>query len=143
LPYRVVTKRIGGCRPGIEARGRENEIADRFFPELPAVDWSEEPIPTACLDANVPSEFVIEELREAVTRLRSGKATGPDGVPNDVLQRVTLSRPQLLLDVFNICLRTGDFPIRWKTAKLVLLHKGVNKPVADPSSYRPLCMPEK
>ncbi|XP_060868652.1 uncharacterized protein LOC132943647 [Metopolophium dirhodum] len=42
LPYRVVTKRIGLQRPGVEARGREDSIADHLFPNLrqPTGHWN-------------------------------------------------------------------------------------------------------
>lgn len=40
LPYKVVTKRLGQKRSGIESLGREEEIADHLFPRLPATDWN-------------------------------------------------------------------------------------------------------
>ncbi|XP_008181108.1 uncharacterized protein LOC103308814 [Acyrthosiphon pisum] len=84
LPYRVVTKRIGRHRPGIEARGMETEIADHLFPNPPAADWSHESLPDA--DEELPApEFTTTELHEASNRLPPGKATGPDGIPNEVL----------------------------------------------------------
>lgn len=47
--------------------------------------------------------------------------------------------PELLLEVFNINLQAGVFPKRWKRQILVLLRKG-DKPLGDPSSYRPICL---
>jgi len=82
----------------------------------------------------------MSDLKDASLRLPSGKATGPNGVPNEVLRRVAQTQPQALLDVYNKCLQSGVSPRRWKTARLVLLHKRANKPLADPLSYRPLCM---
>lgn len=141
LPYKVVTKRIGGRRPGTEARGRESEIADHLFPNPPQTDWSLEPPPLE-QDDDGPSapEWTLEELRDASARLPPGKATGPDGIPNEVLARVAALKPLLLLKTFNSCLAHSTFPSRWKESRLVLLHKGSGKPVTDPSSYRPLSM---
>jgi len=140
IPYRIVTKRIGRSRPGLEARGMECAIADHLFPTLPIVEWAREtPIPTDGEERR-GQEFSLEEIRDASCRLPSGKATGPDCIPNEVLRRVAKSKPQILKDTFNTCLREGKFPHRWKTARLVLLHKGAGKPIDDPSSYRPLCM---
>jgi len=45
-----------------------------------------------------------------------------------------------MLRTFNHCLSRTKFPARWKTARLVLLHKGPGQPTQEPSSYRPLCM---
>jgi len=140
LPYRVVTKKIGRRRPGIEARGREDSIANHLFPEPPATEWSLEP--PLIDDPGDPQahRFTLEELREACTRLPAAKATGPDGIPNEVLLRVSKTAPQALLNTYNCCLFRNEFQARWKTARLVLLHKGPGKPILEPSSYRPLCM---
>lgn len=141
LPYRVVTKRIGRHRPGMEARGKESEIADHLFPNPPATDWSRVPLTPRDADEDPPTtEFTAAELCAAAKRLPSGKATGPDGIPNEVLAKVALLRPQVLLSAFNSCLAHSTFPPRWKESRLVLLHKGPGKPVSEPSSYRPLCM---
>jgi len=37
-------------------------------------------------------------------------------------------------------MRTQAFPQHWKSSRLVFFYKGGDKPVADPSSYRPLFM---
>lgn len=140
LPYRVVTKRISRRRPGIEAKGREPEIADHLFPNHPPTDWSQEPRLSDESDHQAADQFTLEELREACLRLPAGKATGPDGIPNEVLLRVSRIVPQVLLNTFNRCLAKTEFPAQWKTARLVLLHKGPGKPIEEPSSYRPLCM---
>lgn len=42
--------------------------------------------------------------------------------------------------VFNACLWEGFFPGSWKVARLALVYKEGGKPLASPSSYRPLCM---
>jgi len=82
----------------------------------------------------------MTELLLACKRLPPGKATGPDGVPNEILAKIAAARPRVLLDAFNTCLEKTTFPIRWKQARLVLLHKGLGKLTTEPSSYRPLCM---
>ncbi|KAL4084113.1 hypothetical protein QTP88_027948 [Uroleucon formosanum] len=140
LPYRVVTKKIGRKRPGIEARGRESSIADHLFPHPPATDWSQEPQTLNDNENHELQTFSPAELAVACKRLPAGKATGPDGIPNEVLKLVSLWKPRVLLDAYNVCLKRRSFPDRWKTARLVLLHKGPTKPLDDPSSFRPLCM---
>jgi len=74
------------------------------------------------------------------SRLPRGKAPGPEYVPNEVATELARARPAILLNVFNKCLVTGIFPARWKVARLVLLHKGNGKPLAESSSYRPLSL---
>jgi hypothetical protein len=38
FPYRVVTKKLSRIPPGIEARGKDEEIANYLFPNLPPTD---------------------------------------------------------------------------------------------------------
>ena len=79
------------------------------------------------------------ELRRAAGALKNKKAPGPDGLPAEVLKAVARSHPDLLLNMYNSCLRAGVFYSRWKEARLVLIGKSKG-PADAPSSYRPLCM---
>ena len=58
---------------------------------------------------------------------------------NEILKEVMGVYPEILLEVFNSCLREGRFFADWKKQRLVLLRKG-NKPLGDASSYRPICL---
>ncbi|XP_060835960.1 uncharacterized protein LOC132918621 [Rhopalosiphum padi] len=101
LPYKIVTKHIGRRRPGIEARGMESEIADHLFPNPPATDWALEPHPPETVEDETVENFTLAELAQACKRLPPGKATGPDGIPNEVLAKVFLRKPNILLSVYN------------------------------------------
>ena len=83
--------------------------------------------------------FTLEELQSEAKQLKRNKAAGPDGIPNEVLKIVVESCPNVLLDVFNACLRQAVFPKQWKRQNLILLKKG-DKPPDQSSSYRPLCL---
>jgi len=61
-------------------------------------------------------------------------------VPNEVVSVLAKGNPEVLLKLYNTCQVTGIFPDRWKRAKLVLLHKGKDRPASEPSSYRPLSL---
>ncbi|XP_060845442.1 uncharacterized protein LOC132925028 [Rhopalosiphum padi] len=69
LPYKVVTKRTGRRRPGIEARGMELEIADHLFPNPPATDWALEPYPPETAGDETVEDFTLAELAQACKRL--------------------------------------------------------------------------
>ena len=60
-------------------------------------------------------------------------------MPNEILKEVIGAYQEILLEVFNSCLREGRFFADWKEQRLVLLRKG-NKPLGDASSYRPICL---
>ena len=60
-------------------------------------------------------------------------------MPNEILKGVIGAYPEILLEVFNSCLREGRFFADWKKQRLVLLRRG-NKPLGDASKYRPICV---
>jgi len=136
LPYRIVTKKLIGRRsiPGLTLPGRLDAIVNWLFPRCPPPQYT--PVDS---QVTVSDTFAVEDLKQAGLNLPRGKAPGPDGVPDEVLRVIVKVRPELLLPTFIACLRTGQFLESWKTAKLVLLRKG-NKPLEEPSSYRPLCL---
>ena len=89
----------------------------------------------------VPGEelFTLEDLKRAGGRLKANTALEIDGLPKEILKEVIRAYPEILLEVFNSCLREGRFFADWKKQRLVLLRKG-NKHLGDASSYRPICL---
>ena len=83
--------------------------------------------------------LTLEELKRAGERPKTNTAPGIDGLPNEILKKVIGAYPEILLRVFNSCLREGRFFADWKKQRLVLLRKG-NKPLGDASSHRPICL---
>jgi len=100
------------------------------------MDQYEEPTPPAPLTP----PFTLEELREAVRKLPSGKAPGPDCIPNEVIKLAAKRSPEIFLETYNAYLTNRYFPRSWKRAKLVLMHKGAAKPLDQPSSFRPISL---
>ncbi|KAL4082299.1 hypothetical protein QTP88_030085 [Uroleucon formosanum] len=107
---------------------------------LPPRDGDGEPADLAGARSEDVTEFSVEEVSAAVSRFGSRcRAPGPDGIPSRVWSVVHAVSPGRLVGVFNLCLREGVFPGRWKRARLALLAKP-GKPEGTPSSYRPLCL---
>jgi len=79
------------------------------------------------------------EIKGRAAKIPSGKAPGPDGVPDLIIKEIEKIKPEILIDVFNSCLAYGIFPGKWKAARLVLLRKG-KKSLDMPSSYRPISL---
>ena len=79
------------------------------------------------------------ELKLAVDSLKSGKAPGPDGISTEALKATVRACPQLLLDMYNGCLKQGHFCKQWKVQRLVLISKGKGD-LNTASLYRPLRM---
>ena len=135
LGYKIVTRKLGAfAREGPQDAERIQNIVDALFPSHPVREIERETIEPA----EIPI-FSEDELILAADSLQTEKAPGPDGIPAEVLKAVARTHPQLLLCMFNICLRAGVFCSRWKRARLVLISKGKGD-ANSPASYRPLCM---
>ncbi|KAE9525643.1 hypothetical protein AGLY_014170, partial [Aphis glycines] len=145
-PYKLVMRKFGDGTARLVSKGREDAISDHLFPTAPITDWDSMPSPEIrnLFDAFDPENdelvftreiprFSADELFKAARRLSSGKASRPSEIPNEILRRIVQARPRSILKVYNDCLESLTFPTKWKSAKLVLLHKGAGKPVASPS----------
>lgn len=135
LPYKLVTKKLMGRRPipGLHLPGRLMSIVDTLFPQVPKIIWPTTPAGTGFL------EITNAEIVDAGQGIPTGKAPGPDGVPDLVIKQISAIKPEMLRDMFNACLRESTFPKEWKVAKFVLIRKG-DKPLDDPMSYRHICL---
>lgn len=135
LGYKIVMKKLGIRTPVQEMdEGTMEHIVRTLFPTH---DLGEERN-DAEESVAVPL-FTRDELRIAARSLKDRRAPGPDGIPAEVLKKIAVIRPELLLSMYNSCLEDGIFPEPWKRQKLVLISKGKGNP-NSPSSYRPLCM---
>lgn len=135
LPYRLVTKKLVGRKniPEITLPGRLESIVDGLFPR------HETGISPQRSGTHTFPEITIAEIKVRAAKIPSGKAPGPDGVPDLIIKEIAKSKPEILINVFNSCLAYGIFPGKWKVARLVLLRKGT-KPLDMPSSYRPISL---
>jgi len=134
-PYKLVMRKLRGPPPTASMEHATlQSVVDTLFPKHQArMDG-----PLIPAEPIVP--FTASEVDSAVERAGSkNKAPGPDGLTGKILRAVHKSHPNILLDLYNSCLRSGIFPAEWKTARVVLLKKP-NKPDGVPSSYRPLCL---
>ncbi|KAL4101252.1 hypothetical protein QTP88_021272 [Uroleucon formosanum] len=134
-PYKLVMRKLRGRPPTASKEyATLQSVVDTLFPKHRA-KTDGPPVPA---DSVVP--FTASEVDAAVERAGSkNKAPGPDGLTGKILRAVHKAHPNILLGLYNSCLRSGTFPAEWKTSRVVLLKKG-NKPDGVPSSYRPLCL---
>ena len=85
------------------------------------------------------SKISEAELKLAADSLKSGKSPGPDGIPVEALKAAVQTCPQLLLDMYNGCLKPSHFYKQWKVQRLVLIGKGKGD-LNSADAYRALCM---
>ena len=87
------------------------------------------------------SDFNHTELRKAISKMASGKATKTDDIPVEVFKFLAMepnSSLQWLLDLCNHCWRATVVPDEWSTASVAMLFKKGDP--ADPNNYRPICL---
>ena len=98
-------------------------IVDGLFPRHQLRDREEYPGPLE----DVPI-FSEDDLSLTASSLRNKKAPWLDGIPAEVVRVVARSCSQVLLNIYNRCLKDGVFPKRWKIQRLVLVSKGKGDP---------------
>lgn len=131
--YKIVTKSILGFPQRINLTiQRMEEVAKHLFP-------IHEPVIFNCDTRPNFKIFTLDELLAASKKLKTGKAPGPNNIPTEIIKTTVDKRPEYVLDVYNNLATRGKFPDEWKRAKLLLLPKG-NKPMENPSSFRPICL---
>ncbi|KAG5876746.1 hypothetical protein JTB14_033078 [Gonioctena quinquepunctata] len=82
----------------------------------------------------------MTELKEAASRLKTGKAPGPDKITSGALKEALNTIPAFTLETYNKQLQKMKFPKIWKTAKLVIIPKANSAPDEDGiPPHTPIC----
>ncbi|UYV72273.1 hypothetical protein LAZ67_9002423 [Cordylochernes scorpioides] len=92
-----------------------------------------------CAFANDPildSEITNADIYKEIAGLRSNKACGPDGIPNEVLKTLPDSYILLLKQLYNSVMTTGKYPAIWTNSTIHPIFKNGYK--NSPSNYRDL-----
>ena len=84
------------------------------------------------IDYNQP--FSMDEMNKICTRIKLGKAVGPDMIPNEVLKHVGLR--ELMLKFMNSCFINNVIPSVWRKAVIAPIPKSATKDPCVPLNYR-------
>lgn len=136
-PYQLIMKKFHGA-PAISLMTEEqvSEVIGTLFPQDNHLDV---PLEASICPQLVPL-FTRDEVNATIRHMVSrNSAPGLDGISSRILEAANLVRPDMLVDLFNGCITSGNFPRPWKKARVVLLKKP-NKPDDEPSSFRPICL---
>ena len=85
------------------------------------------------------SPITSEEVKFAASKLRNGKAVGPDGIPNELLKYATPSFYDRFATLLNRCFETHEAVPSFTEGYLAPLQKP-GKPKGPLKSIRPLCL---
>ena len=66
----------------------------------------------------------LEEVREAVNEMKSGKAPGLDGFPVECIKKGGMAMLEWLVRLLNLSFDMGVVPMDWRGACIVPLYEG-------------------
>ena len=86
-------------------------------------------------------EITINELRNAIKKMKNTTSAGPDNIPSHILKYSAETIIKPTLHIINLSLNKGEFPKKWKIGKIIPLHKK-KCPMMD-KHYRPIALLSK
>ena len=82
------------------------------------------PCPQVGKSKSLIKPFTQRQVRRALQKLKPNKATGPDGIPNEVLKMGAAILAPTLKKAFNLILLRGDPIPAWADGLMYLIYKG-------------------
>ena len=125
-PDQVANQLIQNGKPAHKERGQTKKLKSEMDHALQGTEEEIEP-------------FTMDELEEALTHSKPGKAAGIDGITTEMIQHFGPNTMKWILTMVNKCATTCSIPKKWRKARVVALLK----PGKDPSSrksYRPISL---
>ena len=78
--------------------------------------------------------ILIEEIKNAIKKLKNKKSPGKDGITNEMIKSATPDLLQILEKTFNLVIDTGIYPNEWKVGLCIPIYKA-GCPL-NPENYR-------
>lgn len=137
--YRMVMNKLRGGTTPI-TKSLDPQFIDRVIGALFPLQEELNPIPEWEWEWDKEVMGVSgEELKDAIRKIKSGKAPGPDSIHGRAWALAYRGLGKPMRRMYTECFRMGIFPREWKEAHVVLLPKQ-GKPRESPSAYRPICL---
>ena len=83
---------------------------------------------------NLDYDITVKEVMEACKKLKNNKSSSYDMIKNEMLRSALPSIKKPITKIFNILLKSDQFPESWTEGIIVPIHKQGNS--ADPNNYR-------
>jgi len=109
-----------------------------FSSQTSAVDGSQR-LPVSHTNVK-PPPISKAQLRQQIERLSPYKASGPDGIPNVVLQKSVNLIEDYLLQIYQAVIWTGAYVDAWREFTTIVLRKQGKPSYKDPKAYRPIAL---
>ena len=85
-------------------------------------------------------DITLDEVEGAISRLKKGKAPGPDMYPTDLFIQGGDNLRSAIHTLFSMSWKEGALPEMWKSADVKFLRKPGKPNYYSPSSYRPISL---
>jgi len=82
--------------------------------------------------------FTLSELNTVLHSLKNKKASGKDGIPNEVWKSLTLFNKSLLLSILNNIYESANIPKEWTEVLITPIYK--KQDPTKPQNYRPISL---
>lgn len=129
--YKIVTKKLRSAPLIQMSKETEEEVVQELFPVHKKNDWTKDVVLP-----NTIESFNEDELLSAVKKLKNNKAPGPGGIPPEIVKISVESNVEFFLNLFNVLLKQGTFPVAWKQSRLCLIEKPGDS--SEKKKYRPI-----
>ena len=83
-------------------------------------------------------DITLDEVKKILTKLKKKKAVGLDRLSNEIIKNTPIHFIEIILQVFNKCLATGDIPKIWCYGPIRPIYKKGNK--LNPNNYKGICV---
>ena len=93
-------------------------------------------------DAELPDDLdtflSLTLLNKAIESLPVGKASGPDGIKNEILKKLPISYREALLEQFRASIAFSFLPSKWLDIETIYINKPGKPDKESPKTYRPI-----
>jgi Reverse transcriptase (RNA-dependent DNA polymerase)/Endonuclease-reverse transcriptase len=116
-------------------------LTDKFFPNEEQADLSDidsETQPERIL--NLLPEVTEQDLEQIIKKLPNNKASGPDGIPNEVIKHLRSLIQADLAVAISRHFAAGTLPASYRESTTIALRKEGKKDYTIPGSYRPIAL---
>ena len=83
-------------------------------------------------------DFTMEEINDAIRKLKTNKSPGIDKISNEMIKNASLQVIEMIRDIFNLLLRRKAVPKTWCIGLITPIYKKGNR--MDPNNYRGICV---
>jgi hypothetical protein len=87
-------------------------------------DWERDSLDAAHAVSGPAEEITANEVRAAITKMKSGKAVGPSGIGAEMLRAAGEAGVLWVTDLCNMIVKEGSIPSDWTKSWLVTVYKG-------------------